>query len=46
MADGIVAALSQRPSDPVWAAALDYAIWTNQVRLIYLHRFCSMRISG
>jgi|GEM_PF-4711818 len=38
MADGIVAALSPRPSNPRWDASLDYAMWTNQVRLIYLHR--------
>lgn len=38
ISDGAVAAFLHRPADPRMVTALDLAIWSNQIRLIYLRR--------
>lgn len=38
MAEAMVAVFSASPVDPLMIGVLDAAIWTNEVRLIYLRR--------
>lgn len=42
ISDAAVAAFLHRPADPRMITALDLAIWSNQVRLIYLRRMLAV----